>query len=211
MSIKVEIQNAGLGKPHKARVDEEGQLHVIVHPHPPRGEQKSAIPYRNYFVDIAGSNDMLVDGSSTSIDFCIQANETQDIYVKTASIVLSDASQTLSEMFNFNGVLTNGVTLKWISADLGTVVIADSLKTNFDFIRLALGTPAFGSGATSFLANNISGNSEGYIPVIDFSYMFGLPYGIRLRAGTTDKLVWTVNDNLTAADQFDIIGYGLKI
>jgi len=38
-----------------------------------------------------------------------------------------------------------------------------------------------------------------------------LPWGLRLRKGTKDRLVFTVRDNITAIDQFDAIAYGLKL
>lgn len=40
---------------------------------------------------------------------------------------------------------------------------------------------------------------------------FGMPWGIRLRAGTTDKLAFVVRDNISSLDQFDIIAYGIKV
>ena len=41
--------------------------------------------------------------------------------------------------------------------------------------------------------------------------LFGMPYGIRLRKGTTDKLVFKVQDDLSTLVVFDAIAYGLKI
>jgi len=39
----------------------------------------------------------------------------------------------------------------------------------------------------------------------------GLPYGIKLDSGTSQKLVMCVRDNAgTAADSFNIIGYGFE-
>jgi hypothetical protein len=195
-------------------VNGESQIPVVVHPHPPVGEQKSAFPYRSYFKDFdnAESIDMAVNGATTNASFCIQAVKEYDTYIKTISILIADASQTLQEFANSGAALTNGVLFEWSSSDLGTTTIHDGLKTNFDFIRLALGDPSIGDGATAFLANNaIATNIEAYIPVLDLAKTFGLVYGIRLRKGTADKLVFTIRDNCTAADQFDAIGYGIQI
>jgi hypothetical protein len=202
----------GYGNQNKAKVNGEGELSVVVHPHPPKDEAESPLPVREYFKTSAGSSDMAVDGSTTAVEFSINSQANFDVYIRTASIVIADASQTLQEFGNLNAALTNGVKLEWRTSDLGTVVIHDGLKTNFDFIRLALGNPSLGDGASAFLASNaIPTNIEAYLPVVDFSQVFGLPWGLRLRAGTTDKVVWTVQDNVSAVDQFDIIGYGIKI
>jgi hypothetical protein len=195
----------------KARVDAEGQLNVIVHPHPPVGDQYAARPFRQLFKTSAGASDMRVNGSTTNVEFLIESSSTYDTYIKSISIALVDASATLNKFGNLTA-LTTGLSLVWETADLGTVTIADSLKTNFDLIRLAAGNPSFGDGAAAFRANNVSSTSEGYLPVIDCAAIFGLQYGLKLRKEKQDKVIWTVKDDLsTGIDQFDIIAYGIQI
>lgn len=191
-------------------VNGEKQIPVVVHPHPPKGEQLSATPLRQYFEN-SGSNDMAVNGATTNQVFSIDAIQDFDIYIKTISIIIADASQTLQEFGNTNAALTNGVLFEWASSDLGTVTIHDGLKTNFDFIRLGLGVPSIGDGASAFLANNaIATNIEAYIPVVDFSAVFGLKYGLRLRKNTADQVKFTIRDDCSGVDQFDVIAYGIK-
>ena len=48
------------------------------------------------------------------------------------------------------------------------------------------------------------------MPVLRFKEVFGLEWGIRLRAGTEDKLVLTVKDGTRGVDQFDCLVYGFK-
>jgi hypothetical protein len=189
-------------------VNGERQIPVVVHPHPPKGEVDTGTPFVAYFTDSGGSSDMAVNGSSTNVAYCIRAEETRDVYIKTLSIIIADASQTLQEFGNTNAALTNGVLFRWSTSDKGTAVINDSLKTNFDFVRLAGGTPA--PGNNYLVTNAIPTNIEAYIPVIDLESIFGLPYGIRLRRGTKDKLEFVVRDDCSAVDQFDILGYGFK-
>ena len=75
-----------------------------------------------------------------------------------------------------------------------------------------MGSPAFGDAAAAFRANNVVGNAEGYMMAIDLENVFGLPFGLRLRAGTRDKIVFRVRDNLSSGiDEFNIVGYGTKI
>jgi hypothetical protein len=154
----------------------------------------------------AGSNDMQVDGSSTAVEFWVPADKTYDLYIANLSFVIADATATLDK-FGTITALTNGCDLEYFT-DTGTVTIASALKSNFDFVRLCLGNPPFGDGAGAFRAGNVEGNSEGYIPVLDFKQVFALPWGIRLRAGTTDKIILRVNDLTTGVDAFNCIAYG---
>ena len=211
MSIKTIIED-GKGSENTAFVDEEGAFSVVIKNHPPREEQSIAFPFRQYLSDdgtSTGNFDMRVNGSVTNIDFFIEAVEDEDTYIKTISTVIVDAGATLSEFGNLSA-LTNGIEVTWQTQDKGTVIIAESLQTNFDFVRLAVGEPSFGDGATAFTANNISGQSEGFLPVIDFQKIFGLQYGIKLRKGTKDRLFFRIKDNITAIDEFNAIVYGVK-
>ena len=207
MSINVKVDD-GSGKGNTLRINGEGEASVVVHPHPPKDEDPifgTPVPFRQYFTDdgySTGDNDMKVDGSTTNQSFFVQAEQEKDIYIGRISIVIADASATLNKFGNITA-LTNGVLFEWKSQDLGDTVIHEALKSNFDFVRLGGGKPAFG-------ASNVSGSSEGYIPQIDFSEVFGMPWGVRLRKGTTDRLSFTVRDDVTGVDEFDAIGYGIK-
>ena len=209
--INAQIVDGG-GDGHVLKVNEEGALGVVLHTHPPIEERLNTLPFRQYLtVDglASGSNNMLVDGSVTPVEFCVKASADYDIYIKSVAVVIADASATLSKFGNI-AALTNGVKFEWISSDNGTIVIHEGLKSNFSFVRIALGTPSFGDGAGAFRAGNIVGTSEGYIPVIDFEKTFGLQWGVRLRKGSNDKLCFTVRDNVTAIDGFNAVAYGIK-
>jgi hypothetical protein len=153
-----------------------------------------------------GSNDMQVDGGTTPVEFWVQANQNYDLYIANLSFVIADASATLNKFGNITA-LTTGCDLEYFS-DTGTITVASALKSNFDFVRLCLGNPPFGDGAGAFRASNVESTSEGYIPVLDFKQVFALPWGIRLRAGTTDKVILRVNDLTTGVDAFNCIAYG---
>lgn len=211
MSIKSLIQD-GRGRGNIVRVDEDGAMAVVVHPHPPKDDIDAAFPFRQYFTDdgtATGSNDMRVNGSAAPIDFIVQSDPEINIYIKSVSVVIVDAGASLSEFGNL-AALNNGVEFYWETQDQGIVTIADELQTNFDFVRLAIGEPSFGDGATAFTASNISGQSEGFLPVLDFQKIFGLQYGIKLRKGTKDRLFFRINDNITGIDEFNVIAYGIK-
>ena len=201
----------GHGSRASLRINPEGAAQVVVHPHPPLVDDLITIPFRQFFTDnglSSGSNDMKVDGSTNNVEFFVKASQTKDIFVKSISIVIADAGATLNEFGNL-AALTNGLTFSHVTDKEGETVVADELKTNFDFVRMSLGSPAFGDGTAAFRANNVSGTSEAYIPVIDFAILFGMPWGVRLRKGTKDKLVFTVKDDVQGVDGLNIIGFGV--
>ena len=202
----------GYGTGHKVRVNGEGEINVVVHPHPPRDEVEVAFPFRQYLTDDGtptGSNDMKVNGATTPVEFCVNAVSDFDIYVKNIAIVIADAGASLSQ-FGSITALTNGVDIKWVSQDFGERTIASGLKSNFDFVQTALGQPAFGDGNGAFRANNVVSTSEAFLPVIDLSKTFGLPWGVRLRKGTKDRLCFVINDNVSTIDRFDALAYGIE-
>lgn len=150
-----------------------------------------------------------VAGSATSpVDFWVAASSDCDRYIDSLSFVVADASATLDK-FGTITALTNGVKLFYSDQSLGDVVVHDGFKSNFELIRLAgKGAAAIGSGADSYRAQNVSGASEGYLVTLDFSDQFGLPWGIRLRKNSTEKLVIRIQDDISLIDQFDVIAYG---
>lgn len=205
MSLKVTLHNANGEGPHPLKVYEEGQAAVVVHPHPPKGETLPPIPYTEYMVNGSDSSDMRVDGSTTAVEFAINAIPEKDTFIKTLSIILADQSMTLNK-FGALTALSTGVGLAWKTADLGVTTINSGMKSSFEIIRQANGQPS------ADIINNVSGNAEGIIPVIDFGFIYGTPWGLRLRANTTDKLCLIVQDNLSVGlDAFNAIANGIRI
>jgi len=141
------------------------------------------------------------------LDFWVSASTEADRYITFLSFEISDAGAALNEFGNLTA-LTNGGTIKY-STPAGDILIEEALQSNWDYVRAARGNPAFGNGANSFRANNISGNSEGFIPVIDLREI-APPYGIKLDKSTKQKLTHTVNDNTSPLDSFNCIAYGFE-
>lgn len=191
----------GHGSGNKLKVNGEGELGVVVHPHPPRDEEIPSIPFRTFFTDANGSNDMVVDGATTPTKFSIDADPLKDTYVKTIAVVIVDAGASLSEYGNLSA-LSNGVLFEWDTQDIGNTILNDGIKTNFEWFRQALQEP--------IIQQNVVGTAEGVLINIDCARLFGLQYGLRLRAGTTDSIYFTVRDNLTGITQHDAIAYGIK-
>ena len=77
----------------KMKIQPEGTVNVVVHPHPPPGETLIAQPFRAYFTTTGvtgGSNDMTINGASTNVEFYITANTNYDTDIKSISMVIGD-------------------------------------------------------------------------------------------------------------------------
>jgi hypothetical protein len=158
---------------------------------------------------------MIVDGSSTPVDFSITANATQDRdrYIKSISVLLSDAGLEAG-LFGALATLTNGLEFEFSTPQTGAITIDGAIKRNIDFIRLGLGQPAVSTVAgEEYSIGQVSaapGKAEAYIPVIDLSATFGMPNGLRLPAKSEAKLTFRVNDALAGLVEFNIIAYGFE-
>ena len=204
----------GSGSGNVAKVDNEGALQVVVHPHPPIGEVIAPLPFSQFFTTdgtSAGSKDMIVNGATTPIKFYISANDEYDIYIKSISIQISDPGASL-EKFGALTALTNGIRFYYYSARTGEYVLADAIKTNLAFFRDATGGKDFGDGTNAWKADISGGTGEDtYFPEIDLGDRYGLQWGLRIEAGTTGQLVYEVRDNLAGLSVFNIKAYGIRL
>jgi hypothetical protein len=195
-------------------VAEERTIGVVNHGHPPVGETVFALPWRErFFNPVDDSTDMVVDGSTTNVDFIVQAVGEYDIYVQSVSALIGDGGSPALNKFGALPELANGIEMCYVTQSTGEFVIHDGIKTNLEWIRMtAQTTPANGNSTDSFLLDVSGGGTEkSYIPTLDFTDTFGLPFGLKLRKGTTDFLTFKVRDDLSALSTFNIIGYGLQI
>ena len=203
----------GHGSPNSLKINGEGEIGIVMHAHPPNNEVIEAYPFSQWFTDnglSTGSNDMLVDGSTTSQNFWIGGRQDRDIYIKTISVQISDNGSALDK-FGALTALTNGVSFLFANSALGEITIQDEIKTNLDFIRLGLSTGAIGSGTDAYRADISGAGADTYLPIIDLTLTFGFPWGLRLVKGSNDKLVFRVNDNVSTMDIFNIKGFGIQI
>jgi hypothetical protein len=175
---------------------------------PPFGNTVQAIPFNEFFSDLDGVTDMRVDGSVTPEFFEIRPDTNRDRYIKTVQFTIVDQNATLTQFGNI-GNLTNGTLFEWDR--LGETVELATMISNYDHVRLAGGQPAFGDGTAAFRASNVLGTSEAYIPLLDFQLIFGLPWGIRLAAGSDEVLRITVRDDTTGVDGYDALARGFEI
>jgi hypothetical protein len=208
MSIKTNIED-GSGKGYLAKVSPEGFLFTQEAPYPPSSEETKITVYREFLTlnNDGTTTDMRVNGSTTSQIFYINAEPDFDIYITTVSFLIADAGASLNE---FGGIvaLTNGCRFYYEDVN-GEINIGTNLVSNFEFVRLCQGNPSFGGGNSAFLANNVVGSSEAFIPVFDFRN-FGFKWGLKLVASSQNRLVLEINDNVTALDGFNAVAYGFR-
>ena len=199
----------------RVKVHDEGELAVVIHQHPPIGEKTVALPFRQYFTDTgfkSGSNLMNVDGSTTAVEFYIEASPDYDIYIKYITAEIGDGGTPSLNKFGALSALGNGVKFLWSTTDEPGYELHEGIKTNKEFIRLGSDTGAIGTGVDAYLADVSGGGSEkSYLPSMDMSEIYGLPWGLRLRKGSLDRLVFKVQDNLTGLSTFNAIATGTRI
>lgn len=208
MAVKAQILD-GYGTGQTASVV-DGALLVVQATAPPLVEQKSK-PFRQYLTTsgtAGGVSSMKAVGSlAAPVNFYTQADADNDRYVTSLSFVLSGPGARFDQI-GAATALTNGCHLYYSTGE-GDVTIHDALKSNFDFVRLCLGNPAFGTGADAFRGTNVVGNDEAYIPVLNVALLLP-PYGVKLERGSTQKIVLAVRDDTTAAalTAINCIAYG---
>jgi hypothetical protein len=210
MSVKVRINgcNCQQGTMQDVFVTPEHALEIAAQPFPPMIPSKTRI-FRQYMTTNGlpgGTSDMQI-GAATTATYYVPASSTADRYVTAVSFAIADAGATLSNFGNI-AALTNGCRFYYEKTN-ERVYIHEALKTNWDFVRMCLGNPAFGTTTSSFIASNVSGASEGVIPVFDFAKMLP-PYGLKLDMGSSEKIVFEVRDQTDGVDAFDAIVYGFE-
>lgn len=184
------------------KVNGEGEITASIHTHPPIEEKVEALPFRSYFTN-AGSNDLRVNGSTNSVEFSIDGDSEYDYFIKAINVKLADAGAKFN-LFGALSALTNGVEFIWRSQDVGELIIHDGIKDNLEWYRLANVTPT--------IIDLSGGGADAIVVTIDLKILFSSNWGVRLKKGTNDKLIFRINDNLsTGIDEFNIIAYGTKI
>lgn len=204
--IKARIVNSGEDE-RGLVVDKNNSALVSNTGVPPVDLNTSLRPFTEFFKDSTGAIDMRVDGSVNYKDFFIGSSSEGERYIHTLAFTIADAGASLKE---FGGVaaLSVGCSLIWQDSRLGDVAIAEELKSNFDFVQLCNFEPTFGSGTAAFLASNVIGSSEAFIPILDIEDVFGLTHGLRIPQDTNRKLILRIFDDVSAIDRFDIKVFG---
>lgn len=205
MPLDVIIKD-GSGKDYRSEITKDGEDLVISSSYPPLKPQKVR-PFRQYLTvdgEPDSSNDMGVDGSVTNVGYFVNAVPNYDRYITTINFLVGYGATGKPYQFADVAALTNGCRLFYESLK-GQVDIHEGLKTNQDFFRLSPDLMP-----TSWEVRHLNANNDfGYILTMDLTKM-GLPFGIKLDMGTSQKLCMNIQDDCTDADSFNAIIYGFE-
>jgi len=139
---------------------------------------------KNDFVEDTGSSDdLLVNGSVTPVEFTYSADATHDISILEVKFVLASNSITFgTDYFGaVSGPLTNGVLVEVTSnGNTGTVA---NLIQNEDFVHFS------SPGGFTWIVSSKD--------MMSATWLVG--GGLKLFAGTVDKIKITIRDNLSSA------------
>ena len=207
MTIDVRILSVHDGDVHQVGATHEGALLVNQLPFPPNDEDRREI-FISDMKNSAGSFDMQVVGSlAAPFDFFVESDPEHDVYITQLAFTIVDAGSTANKFGNI-AALSNGCKLFYFNGE-SEVTIRDSLKSNYDFLRLCLFNPSVGSGSDAFKLTNVVSTSEAYIAVLDFFKVMP-PFGLKLQRGSKQRLSLRVQDNTTGVDGFEAVAYGFK-
>lgn len=190
----------------KLKINGEGEASVVVHTHPPIDEITIGVPFTQFFTSDgteSGSNDMRVNGATTNQVFYIGAQTDRTLYVKTVNVLIEDTGAALNEFGNL-AELTNGVRFIWETIDGGDSIIKDNITTNLKFFEL--------SGQSPAIVDLSGAGADAVVVSIDLAKVFGNPFGLRIKKGTTERLKFIIRDNLsTGITTYTSTGSGIYI
>lgn len=202
--IKTTIKDSGSNL--ETHVAENNSLAVnIIEPDlRQRGEKNRYRYYSELLSNTAGVTNMNVNGSVTSQEFNSMAEDDNDIHVMSVVILLADLTVALNK-FGALSALTNGFDLKIVEEGIDRPLI-NSAKTGGEILTQTAPIPFGVANAPNTITKYLS-NSDALLMTIPLSQY--VPNGYRLARGSKNRLVATVNDDLTGLDEFTIrlIGY----
>lgn len=213
MPVKSRIAD-GIGGKAEARVGKHNQLYTtLVAPDvPPAGQCN---PYRFFsrlLTDdglVTGTSNMNIDGSGTSVDYWIRSSREAeyDIHIMAIVVVVADTTVT-HKAFGGLAALGTGWDLWTWESDTKTFII-EKAKTGAALIWQTGFHNPFSEGATmqELLDFNAADDDAQivYIPISSY-----VPGGIRLGAGTQDKIVASINDDLTGLTEMYVLCLGYR-
>ena len=147
------------------------------------------------FLENGGSSDMVVDGSSTPVDFIGSPPTGKKWFIKSIHIIIEDSNINFSK-FGGVGSLTNGVDF-FVTEDGQSERALASIKRNGQFYSFA-NDVEIQSAATDIL-----------IARINLGVNAGTTFS--LTNSNAEQLKATVNDDLTGLDVFNILMQGFEV
>lgn len=158
----------------------------------------------------AADTDLRVNGSVNPIDAFISALDEGDLYIKTANIFIEGSGNiNLSDFGDIAGGLPNGISTFIQNQGVKFPITRQPILTNSDMVRIGTLTAGLGSDESAFRLKQQQGSGDtGYNPVWDMTRLAAGTEGVRLSAGTKQRLGITINDDLRSLVSFNIIFSG---
>lgn len=156
---------------------------------------------REYLTNSAGNSSLNVNGSVTSVDFTIKAEAGVTKWLTGFDVLLEDGQMDMSttEFRRFadaGATLTNGILIFAEQSGVTTNIAVDPIQVMGDFFNYA--------DSYINLVNAVAANTD----FLRWTFMLDKP--IVIPAGTQDRFVFRIRDNLTAMDSFKVIARGYK-
>jgi len=172
---------------------------------PPIGTKNTYRYYSAYFENSSGSSDLNIDATGSTPTFQIEAADDYDLYITKIGLWVVDSAVIHSRFGNL--VLSIGVSLYSIEDGERTDILTNAYNFGQAIQQTAMEKP-FGDGATSFELSDVIGNEDAwFLPITLSDYV---PCGIRLGYSTRDKIVATIQEDLTGLTEFTIRAFGYR-
>ena len=195
MSVKTEILD-GLGSGVSANVTPQNSLLVSVLPQSSKGIPSSDISnlrqLRRFFLDSAGSENQIVDGSASPVEFSVTAQESITAWVTGFRLIVQGQTTDISTQ-DFRRYaqtsspgLPNGVDIEAVQSGITTAITgAGAVQSMGQYLRYS----------DDFV--NITSAISANVDYLHFDFKFDQP--VVLAEGSSDRLLIRINDDLTAA------------
>lgn len=157
--------------------------------------------YRDWLRTAAGSEDMLVDGSTNAVYFSETSQSEKVKWITAWRLIMHSTGMEL-DTNDFRGFgaaagpsgLTNGLQFYFVQDGRQIDVFLENVKNLGDFLKYA--------DDYTNLVNAVTSQSD----YLHFDFTFDQP--IALPAGSNDKIVMVVNDDLTDLDYMQVVVRG---
>ena len=194
MPVKTEIKD-GRGTGRTVNVTDANALLVSVLPQTSKGippdDLASLRQLREFFVNSVGSEDQIVDGSTTSVEFKVNADTGITKWITGFRLIVQGqttdlSSQDFRRYAQTAAGLTNGVDIETFQGGTTTTITgAGAVLTMGEYLRYA-----------DDFTNIISAISAN-VDYLHFDFTFDQP--VVLAEGSSDAVIIRINDDLTAA------------
>lgn len=156
---------------------------------------------REYLTNSAGSSNLNINGSVTAVDFSVRAESGVTKWVTGFDVLFEDGQLDMSttEFRRFGdaaATLTNGILIFAEQSGVTTNIAVDPIQIMGDFFNYA--------DSYVNLVNAVAANTD----FLRWTFMLDKP--IVIPAGSQDRFVFRIRDDLTAMNSFKVVARGYK-